>query len=374
MRRSNIKNIGSVSMNFYGGASIETPETRGISHIVEHCMCNPLIKDMEKASFKGVSFNAYTSFNEIVFELSGFQKSIEKFRTDFFKRILDFDITEECFEKERKIVEQEFLNTVSEGFDAFGINNLRRDFNFFGSIGDLDVIRNIGYSDFIRFKDRFYSDPSRFLEVVPSRHRGIDVGSVTSRFSDNRKDIVPVKRGEYDVPLIDENVDPKAACSEVSMSCPFSETDKARTAYMLNLMTDYFSGGITSPMYAELREKRNMCYNIVPSFSILPGNIAHVSFMTMVDIGRAKEAADVMSGIIEKTSKRKTFKYLRNRMKGIRAEALVSNTLEFSPDMDDPIEMEINEMSLKADVSNDEFGSFLRSFVERGITVHVQEK
>ena len=45
-KKSTIKNIGTFSIQFLNSCSIEDIGFRGVSHLVEHCMCEK-IKDME---------------------------------------------------------------------------------------------------------------------------------------------------------------------------------------------------------------------------------------------------------------------------------------------------------------------------------------
>ena len=78
-KKSTIKNIGAFSIQFLNSCSIENIGFRGVSHLVEHCMCKK-IKDMENEFTKySLSYNAGTSNDGIVFYLTGIDKYVNKF-------------------------------------------------------------------------------------------------------------------------------------------------------------------------------------------------------------------------------------------------------------------------------------------------------
>jgi len=52
----------------------------------------------------GISQNAYTSDNEVVFHMKGLDKSLNEWRSRYIDLISEFNVSKEDFEKERKII------------------------------------------------------------------------------------------------------------------------------------------------------------------------------------------------------------------------------------------------------------------------------
>ena len=61
-------------------SSLEKEGYRGISHLVEHVMCEKLKEHEDEMSSDGINFNAYTSSNRVVFHMDGLERKMKKWR------------------------------------------------------------------------------------------------------------------------------------------------------------------------------------------------------------------------------------------------------------------------------------------------------
>ena len=93
---------------YEGSTNLEKPGNFGISHLCEHLLCKSFDHLQEDFDREGVSWNAYTSNNEICFHMSGLDENINKWKYKFIDLLSEFSITKEQFENERKIVIQEY--------------------------------------------------------------------------------------------------------------------------------------------------------------------------------------------------------------------------------------------------------------------------
>jgi predicted Zn-dependent peptidase len=87
---------------YKGSTNLEKPGWRGLSHLMEHLVCKSVDHLQEDFDRDGLIFNAYTSRNEIVFYLTGLDSRVNKWKETLINLLLNFQITNEEFENERK--------------------------------------------------------------------------------------------------------------------------------------------------------------------------------------------------------------------------------------------------------------------------------
>ena len=90
-----------------------------------------------------LSYNAGTSNNGIVFYLTGIDKYVNKFKYKFLDAVLSYKITNDVFERERNIIIQEYIQSLSDQASEFFKNFNRKYFNEYGAIGFIDDLKNI---------------------------------------------------------------------------------------------------------------------------------------------------------------------------------------------------------------------------------------
>ena len=85
---------------YEGSTNLEKPGWYGLSHTMEHLVCKSffhLIEDFDKF---GISWNAYTDTNNIVFYFTGLDSKLNKYKEKILDVISKFEITKKEFENE----------------------------------------------------------------------------------------------------------------------------------------------------------------------------------------------------------------------------------------------------------------------------------
>lgn len=271
-----LKGLSYYEITFNGSAMIEPDGYKGITHIIEHCMCEK-IKTLEPI-FKqnAISWNAFTSDNQMSFYIAGLANVIKKYRKQFTEFVLNYKIEKEVFERERNVIIAEYYQSFSDQNSAFFLNWMRKYYNYTSAIGLIDDIKSITYEKFIEYKNKFYSDPSYIGFSHPKKTKSL-INDMNIKFNSIKEYSGFNKFKEY-------SKYPMEKCADFSSQrilmavreLPFDKSCKelACTDYLMGILCE----GLTSPLYKELREKLQGVYSLYSCKMILTNN-RFVSFI-----------------------------------------------------------------------------------------------
>ena len=239
----------------YGSVMNEHKGIYGISHLMEHLVCKgifPLLEDFER---DGVSWNAYTSENMIVFYMTGLDRHINKWKKIFYERIQEFNITEEVFQNEKKIVIEEYKDSFNSQGDAHFLNLLRKLYGQYEAIGLLEDLESISLKNCQDYFELQFRKPTMIVEIS----QGID--PITDAFFES----IEYDKRDYIDKKLDFNINPDFIYQEGN-----SYKDKSSIINLSEVVRDDFpkvnflcrmlGGGLKSPFYEELREKHGLVY------------------------------------------------------------------------------------------------------------------
>ena len=164
------------------GSMMEEDHQRGLAHLLEHTAFNGS-KNFPKNSIDeyfnsiglnlGSHFNAYTSFGVTVYEIqipTNVEGALDKGLLFFSDIIKNLDLTDESFEKERKIVEEEVLSALTGGtkYQDIFYEELLKGSKYPERLpqGDLEIIRNFKYQDAVDFYNKWYQPENIGLFIV----------------------------------------------------------------------------------------------------------------------------------------------------------------------------------------------------------------
>ena len=164
------------------GSMMEEDHQRGLAHLLEHTAFNGS-KNFPKNSIDeyfnsiglnlGSHFNAYTSFEVTSYDIeipTNVEGALDKGLLFLSDIINNLDLTNESFEKERKIVEEEILSDLTGGTKYIDIyfEELLKGSKFPKRFprGDLEVIRNFKYQDVIDYYNKWYQPENIGLFIV----------------------------------------------------------------------------------------------------------------------------------------------------------------------------------------------------------------
>ena len=203
------------------GSVMEEEHQRGLAHLIEHMAFNgsknfPKKKIDEYLSSIGLNlgshYNAHASFFETVYKFEIPTDDIKNVETaiqilaDIAKNL---DLTPEAFERERKIVEEEYRTDI--GSDQKYLDELFK-FIFKNSrlldrkpIGDIEVIKNFKYEDAISYYKKWYQ-PERMGLFIIGEIQSEEIKDLIQKYFGAFENTEETIDPDYKIPDFNENL------------------------------------------------------------------------------------------------------------------------------------------------------------------------
>ena len=236
---------------YYGSTNIEERGIFGISHLMEHLMCKNFENLREIFEREAISWNAYTSKNEIVFYFTGLDEMLSRRRYELVDLMSQFNITKEQFEMEREIVLQEYGDYFSDQTESHALNLSRKLFKDYDAIGLREDLESMKFMDCLNFFEKQFKYPSKIINVSKS-----SPFKYTDSFASQNIETKSVF-GPYDDVILEprEKFGKKVS---LIMTSPLIE----KNFNWVNFINAMLSMGLDSPLYQECREKQGLVYYI----------------------------------------------------------------------------------------------------------------
>ena len=203
------------------GSVMEEDHQRGLAHLIEHMAFNGSKNFPKKKIDKylssiglnlGSHYNAHASFLETVYKFEIPTDNVKNVETaiqilaDIAKNL---DLTPEAFERERKIVEEEYRTDI--GSDKRYYDELSK-FTFKNSrllnrkpIGDINVIKNFKYEDAISYYKKWYQ-PERMGLFVIGEIQSEEIKDLIQKYFGGFENTEKTTDPDYKVPDFNENL------------------------------------------------------------------------------------------------------------------------------------------------------------------------
>ncbi len=312
----NLKNKTDLSGLYFvynGSTNLEKKGWYGLSHLEEHLKCKCFDDLQDDLQANGISWNAYTGSNQIVFYFTGLEEYLAPFRDIIIERMYSpFEnyIDVGILEKEKQIVLEEYQDSFTDQNEIFHMNLLRKKFNHYSPIGLKEDIENITFQDCLDFHKIQYEKPDMIINIsktISIHNKDLEFtdrkGTLKQTWSENPNAPIEV-RGEY----------PDSLC--LLFYRQIEEQDIA-IVKLINLM---LSSGLNSPLYQEVREKRALCY-YVGSYINEIGKMPLLSVMILT----SPEKSETVNTTINDVFVNKDIYMTGNRLETIRKSLLISN-------------------------------------------------
>ena len=234
----------------------ETPGYRGVSHLVEHLLCKCYDHLQTKLQALCIDANAYTSSNEVVFHFTGLSKPLEEMQDELIKLFEDYEITEEDFHKEVKIVLQEYETYFNDQQFNHIYNLNRLLFNKYGALGERGDLQNLTFENFNKFYKEHFSKPDDIYYISAE-----DAAMYHPEPKGKAKELI----GNYELKLatkhdnfIYEPGSEIANQSSLLFISPIFDIQGSTAKLICGILGE----GLASPLYQEIREKRGLTYGV----------------------------------------------------------------------------------------------------------------
>jgi predicted Zn-dependent peptidase len=273
-----------------GSTNLEKSGWHGISHLMEHLIAKNIDHLQEKLDIDGINWNAYTTNNEIVFYLTGTEEKVNYWKGEFLELIGGFKATKEDFEKERKIVLEEYTDSFNEQTDSHQMNLDRKLFNNYNPIGSREDLEKMTFMDCLNFFELQYAKPSKIINVSKKEYKNNLID-----FSDRyiHRDLV---YGNHQTKLeLNNNFSDKSSLIILS---PVIEDNFAVVSFINSML----SSGLNSPLYKEVREKRGLVYYI-HCYQRRLNNNGIVNISTKTSNNNINKVIDAVRGVIKNPNK-----------------------------------------------------------------------
>ena len=236
----------------YKGVVVNEKEgTYGISHLIEHLLCKNLDDDfIESLERHGITWNAYTTPNNIVLYIKGLDDYVYKFKDEFLTKITNFQIKPETFKIERNVILEEYSDLFNYVTKNHFLNLYRKVLNNYNSVGKKDNIEKLTAEDCLNHYSNFYSKPSDIIYISKKYKHENDI---TFNYTSNKREF---KLGNY----------------KCELESPITSSNKSSIIYLSPIINENFdkiifinyllSGGLKSPLYKAIREKNSLAYYI----------------------------------------------------------------------------------------------------------------
>ncbi len=251
---------------YHFGSAQEEKEKNGIAHLIEHLFFKGTdkIKETEFSRIiqkEGGSCNAFTSEEKICFYETIPSEKLEMIIKMEADRMENLKITEENFEKERKVVLEEYKERIQNQpivkplievrKEVFGDHPFSRD-----PAGCEETINNIKFEDVLRYYKDFFHPKNCTLIIVSSKE--IDGGKeiIEKNFG------IIEKEGKIPSPIppllkpSKEYVEKKIPLKATIFSKTFFLPKKEAFYFPLNLLHNLIGGDEDSILKREIQEKK----------------------------------------------------------------------------------------------------------------------
>lgn len=287
--KNNLKMNG-LYIVYNAGSMYEADDQQGTMHLMEHLICKTFDDMQDELTKRNVAYNAYTNEELVVVYFMGLNTELNAdLKTRLVKRLTNGSFANEAdFNKEKDIVLQEYYNYFNDLSFGHVSNKLRTTYNSFSVIGDAKDISKFTYEEALKIFDKFFKKPTSIIEVG---RESTDFSFVEYNDIDYIKK--HLKYGKYNN---SDEIVPESETNSVVVSLSKKPISKKDYPYML-VLNEMLSGGLNSPLYQELREKRGLIYAVMPYFSSCV-NDSLLVYVAMTTKENALDVADIMEDVL----------------------------------------------------------------------------
>jgi predicted Zn-dependent peptidase len=260
-----VNGVSTYVIKFNGSTQLESVDdkTTGLTHIIEHCMCENIKKLEKKFKKYDIRWNAATSNTSMFFYMSGLSKYVRKFIGEFTNCVLNYKITKDVFEREREIILSEYQQEFSSQYEQFANNFYRKFYRLPLAIGMYEDIKNVTYLQLLDFKEKYYEIPSEIIYSHAKNEKDLTLDEIEYVTKFNKiEEFTKEYKFDTDNGLaldLSTKFDTQRIIRFHTL-LRFNKNDLAKNIVCLKYLNEILSGGLTSPLYKEIREKLKGCY------------------------------------------------------------------------------------------------------------------
>lgn len=296
---------------YNGSTNLEKKGWYGLAHFGEHLKCKCFEDLHDELQSNGISWNAYTSDNRVVFYFTGLEEYLAPFRDTIIQKMyqpFNTFINLDIIEKEKKIVLEEYQDSFTNQNEIFYMNLMRKKFNHYSPIGLKEDIENYSLKDCEDFYNLQYNKPDLIINVSKSFVLNNEL------LFENRTHLLKNDWNKnYEAPLEIRGSFPDTLCLY------YYRTVDEKDVPIIKIINYMLGNGLNSPLYQEIREKRGLCYQVgsyIHEIGKLP--IMIISILT------SPEKSDIVHTTLDEIFENKDIHLSQARFEIIKKELIIS--------------------------------------------------
>lgn len=279
----NDKCVVSASIMFNVGSQNEKKDQEGFSHFIEHLIFKGTkkmnaIEIMDKLTFLGADFNAYTSKTMTKFVFKCLSENFEKCFEIYSDMLVNAEFEQSELDRERQVVIEEMKRCDDEPTEVLYKRAMDNYFNGLSyahdELGNEAIIEKVSRKDLLDYKNKYYTAENCVISVVGN----IDFDELDrivehcfSRYFDyeaqpNKVDFEPFKINiskTYDIVERDDNQ--ANVCVMIKTVSSIQEGK-----YISDLYSSILGNSQNSRLFKIIREKLGLVYTIYSYNDISP--------------------------------------------------------------------------------------------------------
>ncbi len=271
----NNKDVVATNILFYVGSCNETQDEEGLSHLIEHMIFKSSKKFtteqiMDKLTFFGADFNAYTSKTTTRFVFKCLSQNFESCFEIYADMILHPLFLDEELKKEKNVVVEEMKKYEDEPVEVMFQRTIK---NYFSGtsyahdvLGREEVIENVSREKLFEYKNRFYKPENAIISVsgnldfdeldkVIQKYFASEFNYEASPVQTNFSEFLPNISSKYDI--VSRNDSQANVCINIK-----SVTFKSDLKYIADLYTCILGNSQNSRLYKTIREELGLVYTV----------------------------------------------------------------------------------------------------------------
>ena len=322
--------LSSFHVVFEGSVMNEKPGWYGLSHLMEHLVCKGFEHLQDDFQRYDIKWNAYTSSTNIVFYIKGLDEYIQKYKDEFLKGILTYNVTDEELQHEKLIILEEYKDSFNSQLSNHYLNLYRKKYGIYLPIGERDNILNYTIDDAKSYQYLYLKNPTLIANV--------------SKYNIYENEDIKFRKPVTGEPirLLEDPVFRKITTeineSEIKDAIPLELTNEFKSKesiiYMsslinkdhnkVNFICRMLSDGLNSPLYKEVREKSGLAYYVTCFVNQLNHNTSNVIIATETSPDNTEKVKEKINEILSNKEKFLT----KDRFKLIKENLLVRTKTE----------------------------------------------
>lgn len=325
------------------GSILENDDQRGLAHFLEHMSFNgtknfpknELVGYLQKAGVRfGADLNAYTSFDETVYQLPIPTDDPEVFKNGMqimrdWAQDVTLDVAE--IDKERGVVLEEkrlgkgATQRMQDKYLPMLFNNSRYSNRL--PIGTEEVLKNFKAETLRQFHTDWYRPDLQALIVVGDVDVNVVEQMIKAQFSSLKAPVKPRPRVEYNIPLLDKNqvavvYDKEFPVTVAQIIIKHPETVIKSTADLRNSMIRSLYNQMTSARFSELTKQADPPF--LQGGASIGGFLAGLDAATTFVVAKPGELEKGLKTALKETERIKRFGFAQSELDRAKAAFMTS--------------------------------------------------